>query len=324
MRTGFSEKRIFRIDHYLAKETVQNLLVFRFANAIFEPLWNRNYIDHIRIIAAETLGVENRIGYYDGSGVLRDMFQNHLMQILALIAMEPPDRFEDECVRDEKLKVFRSLRPFPLENLHEHLVLGQYTSGTIGGKRVLGYREEEGASPESLTPTFAMMRVYIDNWRWQGAPFILVSGKRLSRKVTSIVIQFKRIPHSMFRGHLGKISPNRLILSIYPDETITLTFQTKTPGADLSLRSVTMDFDYHQNYHGPLLDAYEKSIVDAVRGNHMLFWRQDGVEASWKFLDPIISDCETCYDRVEQLKFYEAGSDGPQEALEMIGDYLRI
>jgi glucose-6-phosphate 1-dehydrogenase len=322
MAAGFSEDQIYRIDHYLAKETVQNLLVFRFANAIFEPLWNRNYIDHIRITAAEKLGVEKRSAYYESAGVLRDMFQNHLMQILALIAMEPPDRFEDERVRDEKIKVFRSLRPFPLENLNQELVLGQYIAGEIDGRKVPAYREEKGVAPDSLTPTFAMMRVFIDNWRWQGAPFFLTSGKRLSRKVTRIVIQFKDPPHSVFRGTLGRISPNRLILSIYPDESITLTFQTKTPGAEMTLRSVTMDFDYHRNYHGPKLDAYEKSIVDAIRGDHMLFWRQDGVEASWRFLDPIISDCETCCDRVKQLKFYEAGADGPQEAHDLIAPHL--
>lgn len=324
MRSSFTEGQIFRIDHYLAKETVQNFLIFRFANSIFEPLWNRNYVDHVSIIAAEKLGIENRASYYENVGVLRDMFQNHLTQILALIAMEPPDRFEDEHVRDEKLKVFRSLRPFPLENLNDHLVLGQYTEGQIDGYNVPGYRDEKGVSPDSLTPTFGLLRVYIDNWRWQGTPFFLLSGKRLAKKITRIEIQFKRVPHSMFMGSLGAISSNKLILSIYPEEHISLTFQTKIPGADMALRSVTMDFDYSQNYHGPILDAYEKSIVDAIRGNHMLFWRQDGVEASWAFLDPIISDCESCYNRTEQLKFYKAGSNGPKEAQEMFEGPLKI
>jgi len=313
----FNEHQIFRIDHYLAKETVQNILMFRFANAIFEPIWNRRYIDHIRITAAETLGVEHRAGYYEAAGVIRDMFQNHMMQLLALTAMEPPSRFESDRVRDEKVKVFRSLRPFPVEQLRKYIVLGQYGQGKIDNQPVTGYREEPGISPNSLTPTFARMIVFIDNWRWQSVPFYLTSGKRLARKVTEIEIQFKGVPHSMFRQTLGEtIVANRLILGIYPDERITLTFQTKNPGARVCLRSVTMDFSYDQNYTGPILDAYEKVLIDCILGDQMLFWEQDGVEQCWSFLTPILNECETCGNREEMLHFYESGSWGPKHSIE--------
>ncbi|MFH1122422.1 MAG: glucose-6-phosphate dehydrogenase, partial [Pseudomonadota bacterium] len=308
----FQESQIFRIDHYLAKETVQNILMFRFANAIFEPIWNRRYIDYVSITAAESLGVEHRAGYYEEAGVLRDMFQNHMMQLLALTAMEPPSLFEADRVLDEKAKLYRSLRPFPVDAIEDYLVLGQYDRGTIEGREVPGYREEPGVSPDSLTPTYAKMKVFVDNWRWQGVRFFVSSGKRLAGKLTEIVIQFKEIPHSMFRETLGEeISSNRLILGIYPDEKITLTFQTKNPGAHVALRPVTMDFHYHQGYQGPLLDAYEKVLLDCMVGDHMLFWRQDGVELCWSFLTPILLGCESCGNREERLLPYEAGTWGP-------------
>lgn len=308
----FGEHQIFRIDHYLAKETVQNILMFRFANSIFEPIWNRRYIDHVNIMAAETLGVEHRAGYYEQAGVIRDMFQNHMLQLLALTVMEAPSRFDSDSVRDEKRKVFRSLRPFPVAKLNEYITLGQYGPGNIDGKPVPAYREEPGVSPGSLTPTFAKMQVLIDNWRWQGVPFWLTSGKRLARKITEIAIQFKEVPHSMFRQILGStITANRLTLGIYPDEKITLTFQTKNPGAKVCLRSVTMDFHYHQNYTGPELDAYEKVLIDCMVGDQMLFWRQDSLEQCWSFLTPILHECETCGDREEMLHFYASGSWGP-------------
>jgi len=315
----FQEPQIFRIDHYLAKETVQNVLMFRFTNAIFEPLWNRRYIDHVSITAAESLGVEHRAGYYEQAGVLRDMFQNHMMQLLALCAMEPPSLFDADRVRDEKVKIYRSLRPFPLENLEGYLVLGQYGPGTIDGNAVPAYRDESGISPDSLTPTFAMMKTYVDNWRWQGVPFYLTSGKRLAQKLTEIVIQFKEIPHSMFRHSLGEhVRANRLALSIYPEEKITLTFQTKHPGARVSLRSMTMDFHYHQGYEGPVLDAYEKVLLDVMMGDHMLFWRQDGVELCWSFLTRILEECETCDRRAAMLLPYEAGSWGPDAVKDLM------
>ncbi len=309
----FQEHQIFRIDHYLAKETVQNVLMFRFANAIFEPLWNRRYIDSIRITASESIGIDNRAGYYEDSGVLRDMFQNHMMQLLALTAMEPPALFETATVLDEKAKLYRALRPLSLDRLQDFIVLGQYGDGTIGGKKVPAYRKEKGVAPDSLTPTYAMMKVFVDNWRWQGVPFYLISGKRLAKKLTEIMIQFREVPHSMFRQVLGEdIRANRLILGIYPEEKITLTFQTKYPGARVCLRSVTMDFLYNQRYDGPVLDAYEKVLIDVMTGDHMLFWRQDGVELSWSFLTPILEECEKRSNRAEMLLFYETGSWGPE------------
>ncbi len=234
------------------------------------------------------------------------------MQLLALTAMEAPSQFEPDCVRDEKIKVFRSLRPFPVEKLHDYIIIGQYGKGKINAKPVTGYREEPRVSPDSLTPTFAKMKVYIDNWRWQGVPFFLTSGKRLAKKITEIAIQFKAVPHSMFRQTLGKIiAANKLTLSIYPDEKITLIFQTKNPGARVCLRSVTMDFFYNQNYTGPVLDAYEKVLIDCMLGDQMLFWRQDGIENCWSFLTPIVNECETCGSREEVLRFYESGSWWP-------------
>ncbi len=309
----FKEHQVYRIDHYLAKETVQNILMFRFANAIFEPIWNRRYIDHVNILASETLGVEHRAGYYDKAGVIRDMFQNHMMQLLAHTAMEAPSQFESDRVRDEKLKVFRSLRPFPIEKLQEYIVLGQYDRGKIDKKPVPAYREEPGINPDSLTPTYAKMKIFIDNWRWQGVPFYLISGKRLAKKITQIVIGFKEVPHSMLRKTLDEtIDANRLTFGIYPDEKVTLTFQTKNPGARLCLRSVTMDFSYHQNYTGPVLDAYEKVLIDCMLGDQVLFWRQESIERCWSFLTPILNECETCGDRSKMLQFYESGSWGPQ------------
>jgi glucose-6-phosphate 1-dehydrogenase len=313
LHEDFKESQIFRIDHYLAKETVQNILMFRFANAIFEPIWNRQYIDHISITAAESVGVEHRAGYYEQSGVLRDMFQNHMMQLLALTAMDPPSLFLAKPVRDEKIRVFRAIRPFSLSSLKDSLILGQYGAGMIDGKEVLGYREESGVNPESVIPTFARIKIFIDNWRWQGVPFYLMSGKRLARKRTQIAIQFKEVPHSMFRNVLGEhITANHLILGIYPDEKITLTFQTKNPGTKVCLRSVTMDFFYHQNSQGQLFDAYEKVLIDCILGDQMLFWQQECVELCWSFLTPILKGCEDCSDRSKLLQLYEAGSWGPE------------
>ena len=316
LHKSFRENQIFRIDHYLAKETVQNILMFRFANTIFEPIWNRNYIDYVGILAAENLGVENRAGYYEQAGVLRDMFQNHMVQLLALTAMEPPSLFEDDRVRDEKAKVGRSIKPLARETLMDNLVLGQYKGGMVESNKVPGYREEKGVNPKSITPTFALMRMFVDNWRWQGVPFYLASGKRLARKETKIVVQFKNVPHSMFREVIDeKITANRLVLGIYPEEEISLTFQTKVPGAKSCLRPVTMDFKYYQGFRGSPLDAYAKVLLDVILGDHMLFWRQDGVALSWSYLTPILHACETCANPEAQLHPYEAGSWGPVEAL---------
>ena len=313
----FSEKQIFRIDHYLAKETVQNILMLRFANAIFEPLWNRSYIDYVGIIAAEKIGIENRAGYYEKSGVIRDMFQNHMLQLLSLIAMEPPSHFEADRVRDEKLKLFRSIQPF--NGRHGEVILGQYESGTIDSQPVPGYRKENGVANDSLTPTFALLPFAIENWRWQGVPFYLVSGKRLKRKETRIVIQFKEVPHSLFRDVLNEsVVANRLILSIYPEEGITLSFQAKSPGAKVCLRTMNMNFSYQESYQGVSLEAYEKVLLDCILGDHMLFWRQDGVEEAWSLLTPLLHSCESCENRAQQLYSYPAGSWGPSAASELV------
>ncbi len=315
LHASFQEHQVFRIDHYLAKETVQNILMLRFANAIFEPVWNRSFIEYVGIIASEQLGVEHRAGYYDRAGVLRDMFQNHMMQLLALTAMEPPSLFEADRTRDEKVKVYRALKPFVTERLQDNLVLGQYGAGSIAGEPVAAYRQEPGVDPGSLTPTFALMRLFIDNWRWQGVPFYLASGKRLHHKVTRIVVQFKEVPHSMFRQLLGDhISANRLILGIYPREGISLTFQAKQPGSKFCLQPVTMDFRYDTTFNSPIPDAYENVLLDCIQGDQMLFWRQDGVELCWSFLSPILAACASCPEPEILLKNYPAGSWGPSQA----------
>jgi glucose-6-phosphate 1-dehydrogenase len=324
MHASFKEPQIFRIDHYLAKETVQNILMLRFANAMFEPLWNRNYIKYIGILAAEELGVEHRAGYYENSGVIRDMFQNHMMQLLALTAMESPSVFEADRVHDEKVKVFRSMKPFSESDPAENLILGQYSAGTIDGKKVVGYRQEPDVDPASLTPTFAMLRLYIDNWRWRGVPFYISSGKRMAQKKTKIVVQFRNVPHYMFRYLLGENIPaNRLILGIYPREEIKLSFQAKLPGANLDMQTVDMNFQYQDLGH--TLDAYSRGILDCIQGEHMLFWRQDGVEETWKYLDPVLSQCRACKNEGgEPIKFYKAGSWGPDESLAWMGRILNV
>lgn len=307
LHTRFREQQIFRIDHYLAKETVQNILMLRFANAIFEPLWNRRYVEHVSILAGEAIGVEHRAAYYDHFGVLRDMFQNHMMQLLALCAMEPPSLFEADLVRDEKTKVFRALRPLPPQELDRALVLGQYAAGRVGGKAVPAYRDEPGVAADSSTPTFAALRIHLDNWRWQGVPFTLISGKRLPAKRTEIAVAFRPVPFSMFRNVLGEhIQANKLILRIQPDEQVSLTFQAKSPGP-MCLRPVTMNFNYYQDYHGPALVAYAKVLLDCLLGDQTLFWRQDGVELSWKFLAPML-------ETPQRLSPYAAGTWGPAQA----------
>lgn len=311
----FREDQIFRIDHYLAKETVQNTLIFRFANSIFEPLWNRHHIDYIGIVAAEELGVGTRAGYYDESGVLRDMFQNHMMQLLVLTAMEPPWRYEASAVQDEKIKVIRSLRKFSMER-GSRLCLGQYSKGTSKDKIIPGYRDEKGIRENSLTPTFALMELYIDNWRWQDVPFYLVSGKRLPRKETRIIIQFKEVPHRLFLDVLGDtIGANRLVIETFPEEAIRLNFQTKNPGTHMCLRTMTMDFVYHEHYQNASLDAYARVLLDCMAGDHMLFWRQDGIELSWSFLTPVLEECDKCDVLDRHLNYYPAGTWGPEPAL---------
>ncbi len=315
VHTYYKESQVFRIDHYLAKETVQNLLMFRFANSIFEPLWNERYIDHVQITAAETIGIEHRAGYYEEAGVIRDMFQNHMLQLLCLTAMEPPAVFIADRVQDEKAKVLHSLRKIPLEDLGDHLVIGQYAEGKTGGEGVLGYRDEEGVAKASLTPTYAAMKVFIDNWRWQGVPFYLRSGKRLANRETEISIHFKEVPHSMFPDSVsGPIEANTIVLKIQPDEGMSLTFQTKEPGTKVCLNPVQMTYAYPR---GVLLDAYEWVLLDCMLGDHMLFMREDSVELAWSVLTPVFDAIESG-QRVP-LTTYPSGSNGPDEAQRLIG-----
>ena len=311
----FQEHQVYRIDHYLAKETVQNILMFRFANSIFEPLWNRRYIDHVQITASETLGVEHRAGYYEQTGIIRDMFQNHMFQLLAISAMEPPAVFEADRVRDEKVKVFRSFRPFPLDRLDDVLAVGQYAGGTISDMPVPAYREEEGVAPRSGTQTYAAMKVFIDNWRWQGVPFYLRSGKRLAVRKTEIAIYFKQVPHSMFPSSIGgSIEPSVLVLKIQPEEGMTLSIQTKQPGSKVCLNPVALSFAYDRGVH---LDAYEWVLLDCMLDDHMLFTRQDGVEETWKILTPVIEHLEARLGN-GSIPFYAAGSNGPEEATRLL------
>ena len=310
LKETFAEEQIYRIDHYLAKETTQNILVFRFANALFEPVWNRQYISRVDITATEQIGIENRAGYYEQTGVLRDMFQNHMMQLLALTAMEAPAHFSPSLVSDEKSKLFQSLRPFDPRSFWQHLLIGQYGAGTINNQPVCGYRDEKGVAPDSITPTYAMLKLYVDNWRWQSVPFYLVSGKRLNRKETSIVVHFRDVPHSIFRDIISPIAPNRLTFSIQPTEAITLSFQAKAPGTAMSLRPMDMCFSYNSE-HGRPVDAYEKVLVDCLNGDKMLFLREDSEYLTWRFLTPFIEDCTQCINHREALQLYPAGSSGP-------------
>jgi glucose-6-phosphate 1-dehydrogenase len=311
---AFSERQVYRMDHYLAKETVQNLLMFRFANALFEPVWNRVYVDHVQITAAETLGVEHRAGYYDRAGVLRDMFQNHLLQLLALTAMEPPPLFEAERVHDEKVKLFRSVRPFTRETAQKWVVTGQYGRGTVGGTEVPAYREEPEVPAASVTATYAAMKLHVDNWRWSGVPFYLRSGKRLPSRTAEISVHFRPVPHQMFSGAMeGGIAPNALVLRLQPDEGIALSFQAKTPGSRVCLNTVRMNFSYRE---GEAMDAYERILLDCMQGDRMLFVREDAVEISWKILAPLLERYGG--EGAVPPRPYAAGSAGPEEAEELL------
>lgn len=314
----FEENQIYRIDHYLGKETVQNILVFRFANGIFEPLWNRRYIDHVQITVAETVGVGTRAGYYEKAGVIRDMFQNHLLQLLTLTAMEAPVTFNADAVRDEKVKVLKAIRPFSVQDGLSNTYRAQYVSGFMEGKRVPGYKEEGGVANTSITETFLAARLHVDNWRWSGVPFYLRSGKRLPARMTEIAIQFKQVPLSLFNwDNVAGSAPNVLVLNLQPNEGITLTFGAKVPGPVNKISPVKMEFDYHQTFGAEPPEAYERLLLDCILGDATLFTRSDEVRAQWAFTTSIMNAWAT--KRAANLPVYEAGTWGPPGADEFIG-----
>ncbi len=308
----FEEQQVFRIDHYLGKETVQNMMAFRFANGMFEPLWNRNYIDQVQITAAEDIGIGTRAGYYDNAGALRDLIQNHMLQLLCHVAMEPPVSFTADEVRNEKVKVLQSI-PEPLEQeIPEMAVRAQYAAGHAGGEDVPGYLQEQGVPPDSITETYAALRLEVDNWRWAGVPFYLRTGKRLARKVTEIAVTLKPVPHLAFDqgGSLG-VLPNQLILTLQPNEGVSLRLGAKIPGARMVIRPVHMEFLYGTAFLSQSPEAYERLIADAMRGDATLFTRDDEVEAQWRICDPILAAWSQTPGPLAQ---YEAGSQGPREA----------
>jgi glucose-6-phosphate 1-dehydrogenase len=315
------EDQIFRIDHYLGKETVQNLLVTRFANGMFEPLWNRNYIHRIEITSAESIGVEERGGYYDSSGALRDMVQNHLLQMVGLTAMEPPSSLDADAIRNEVLKVFQSLQSIKEEDVPKQVIRGQYTGSLIRGECVTGYRYEKGVANDSRTETYVAMKFYINNWRWGGVPFYIRTGKRLPTRVTEIVIHFKQTPHHLFQRVSGKLSANQLIIRIQPDEGILLKFDMKEPGAGFNVKNVNMDFHYKDLADIRVPAAYERLLYDVMVGDSTLFSRDDEVETAWKFLEPI----QKAWANNPSIKVfgYPAGTWGPEHANDLIeGDEL--
>ncbi len=312
------EDQVFRIDHYLGKETVQNLLVFRFANGIFEPLWNSKYVDHVQITGAETLGVEGRGGYFEKAGILRDMVQNHLFQVLSLAAMEPPVSFDANAVRSEKTKVLQALRPIDPHRVTERVVRGQYAAGSVLGADVPGYREEDGTDPKSRTETFVAMKLFVDNWRWAGVPFYLRSAKRMPKKVTEIAIHFKSAPLPLFgREQMADLGGNVLAVRIQPDEGITLGLGSKVPGQSIEIAPVTMEFRYASSFGVEAPEAYERLLLDALNGDGTLFTRGDEVEASWRFITPIHEAWEA--KKVEP-ELYEAGSWGPEAAHQLLAE----
>lgn len=311
----FREEQVYRIDHYLGKETVQNILVFRFANGIFEPLWNRRNIDHVQITVAETVGIGNRAGYYEKAGVIRDMFQNHILQLLALTAMEAPVAFNPDAVRDEKVKIIRALRPLKGEDALKYTYRAQYVSGIIDGDRVSGYKYEPGVAPDSITETYLAAQLYIDNWRWAGVPFFVRSGKRLPRRVTHIDIHFRMVPLSLFGWrNLAGDAPNILTLKIQPDEGIALTFGAKAPGPVNQIEPVKMTFGYLSAFGSEPPEAYERLLLDCMAGDATLFTRTDEVQAAWAFTTDIMEAWKS--KPVKNLPVYEAGTWGPEGAEE--------
>jgi glucose-6-phosphate 1-dehydrogenase len=314
----FRERQVFRIDHYLGKETVQNVMAFRFANYMFEPVWNRNYIDHIQITAAEDIGIGTRAGYYDQAGALRDLVQNHMLQLLTLVCMEPPASFEANKVRDEKVKVLQAIEPPTPEQVAATTVRARYTAGMAGGEEAKGYVEEEGVPTDSDTETYAALKLEVHNWRWAGVPIFLRTGKRLARKVTEIAVQLKPVPHLAFasKGSVG-VQPNQLILTVQPNEGVSLSLGAKIPGATMRIRPVNMEFLYGTSFMSQSPEAYERLILDAMRGDATLFTRNDEVDAQWSIIDPILKAWDAGQPALAE---YEAGTPGPAAADELIGE----
>lgn len=308
----FDENQIYRIDHYLGKETVQNLIFFRFGNSMFEPLWNRNYIDHVQITVAEDLGIENRASFYEKSGVIRDIVQNHIMQLIALVAMEPPVGFEADLIRDEKVKVLSAIRPMDEDYINENIVVAQYSGGKVNGVQVPGYREEEKVSDTSIVPTYFAGKFYLDNWRWAGVPFYVRTGKRLSKRMSEIAIEFKNPPLRILGRTCDVREPNLLVFNIQPHEETSLRFNVKYPGPGNRPYPVDMMFDYDDFFELGPHEAYERLLIDCMKGDLTLFARQDGVEAMWAVVDPIVASLEN--GNRKDLPVYTSGSNGPKEA----------
>lgn len=312
-----TERQIYRIDHYLGKETVQNILVFRFGNSIFEPIWNRNFIDHVQITVAEQLGVETRGGYYDKAGALRDMIPNHIFQLITLTAMEPPVSFEADAVRDEQAKILQAIQPFSPEDVLHNAVRGQYGAGEVDDKKIAGYQSEPNVSPRSNTETFAALKLSIDNWRWADVPFYIRTGKRLPAKRTDITIQFKKAPFKLFRGtSVEKLTTNRIVIQVQPDEGITLHFGAKIPGPIVNMGAVDMDFNYVEHFGEQISTGYERLLYDCMTGDATLFQRADMVEASWQIVSPILDVWQAIPAR--DFPNYESGSWGPKVADELL------
>jgi len=313
----FKENQIYRIDHYLGKETVQNLLVFRFGNSIFEPIWNRNYIDHIQITSAETIGIEGRANYYDKAGALRDMVPNHMFQLLALIAMEPPVTFEADVVREEKAQVLKAIQPLTGDDIHNSIIRGQYGSGMINGKNVPAYNNEKGVPADTKTETYTALKFFIQNWRWAGVPFYIRTGKRMPRFVTDINLFFRKTPHMIFRMMSHDFKDNNVLsIQIQPDESITLRFNAKEPGTGMILKPVIMDFDYNTAFGTAPSNAYERLLRDCLSGDQTLYMRRDNIEEAWAIIDKVLKEWEN--NKSTSVPVYESGSWGPKEADELL------